>query len=58
MLSASRQIESLNNYDIGEGKKSGGIVDQSFDNLSPSKVMRPLNMQFHRKNISEVVVLK
>jgi hypothetical protein len=58
VLSAARQNESLNNQDNAQGYKSGGLIDQSLDNLSPSKVMRPLKMQFHHKNISEVVVLQ
>jgi hypothetical protein len=39
------------------GYRSGPGIDQSLENISPSKVIRPLNMQFHRRNISEIVVL-
>jgi hypothetical protein len=45
------------NPDYVVPNKSSSILDQSLENISPSKVMRPLNMHFHRRNISEIVVL-
>ena len=58
VVSASRSSEIMSNPEVSSGYKFGSGGDASLlDSVTPSKVMKPMNMQFHRRNISEIVVL-
>jgi hypothetical protein len=49
----------MSNPEVSSGYKFGSGGDPSLlDSVTPSKVMKPMNMQFHRRNISEIVVLQ
>lgn len=56
VVSASRSSEIMSNPDISSGYKFGSGGDASL--LDSVKVMKPMKMQFHRRNISEIVVLQ